>query len=443
MAVDRRETIAAIATARGAGGIGIIRLSGPRVPELARHLLGRSPQPRHAHYAHLRDAQGELIDSGLLLYFPAPASFTGEDVLELQLHGSPPLLQRLLRELHRLGARPARAGEFTERAFLNGKLDLVQAEAVADLIAAGSEAAARAAQRSLQGEFSLRVQALVEATIALRVRVEAAIDFADEEIESLAPQALGRALDELDARLEALAQQARQGQRLADGLHVALLGRPNVGKSSLLNALAADERAIVTSRPGTTRDVLRETVRIDGVELTLADTAGLRETCDPIEHEGIRRARAEAGRADLVLLVLGERDEGAEEALAERIDRIVVHNKIDLSGAAARIERREGIEHVYLSAHSGEGLALLKACMAARMQVDAEGSFSARERHVLALARAREELAQARSAHQRLVSPELTAEHLRRVQQALGEITGAFSTEDLLGRIFANFCIGK
>src|SRR5690554_5594280 len=288
--MQHNDTIAAIATPPAAGGIGVIRVSGPQAAAIAAHCLGRQPTPRHAHYAQLRDAQGELIDSGLLLWFPGPASFTGEDVLELQMHGSRPLLHALLRELYRLGARPARPGEFSERAFLNGKIDLAQAEAIADLIGAGSEAAARAAQRSLQGEFSRMVGQLVEDTIGLRVSVESAIDFSDEDIEMLSPAALLQRLDALREQLEQVLDAARRGQRLRDGLHVVILGPPNAGKSSLLNALAADERAIVTEQAGTTRDLLRETIEIDGIELTLVDTAGLREAEDLIEREGIRRA---------------------------------------------------------------------------------------------------------------------------------------------------------
>lgn len=441
MAAHRTDTIAAIATPPGAGGIGVIRVSGPKVPGIAATLLGRAPAPRHAHYAVLRDEAGEVQDTGLLLHFPEPASFTGEHVLELQVHGSRPVLHALLQRLYALGARPARPGEFSERAFLNGKLDLAQAEAIADLIGAGSQAAARAAQRSLQGVFSHQVQALVEDVIASRVRVEAAIDFADEDIESLAPATLRAAVDALTLRLERLLADARRGQRLTDGLHVVILGRPNAGKSSLLNALAADERAIVTAQPGTTRDLLRETIVIDGVELTLVDTAGLRESTDPVEREGIRRARAEAGNADLVVQVLSG-DEDAD-AVPAGTRCVIVHNKIDLSGAAARRDIVDGVEHLYLSARSGEGLDLLRESLRRHAGADTEGAFSARARHVDALRRAGAHLADARTALAGAAAWEIAAEELRQAQAALGEITGAFGVEDLLGRIFANFCIGK
>lgn len=443
MAAHRTDTIAAIATPPGAGGIGVIRMSGPEVPDIAAMLLGRKPEPRHAHYVVLRDEAGEVLDTGLLLHFPAPASFTGEHVLELQVHGSRPVLHALLQRAYALGARAARAGEFSERAFLNGKLDLAQAEAIADLIGAGSQAAARAAQRSLQGVFSKQVGALVEDVIALRVQVEAAIDFADEEIEALAPAALCAGVDAVMLRLDALLEAARRGQRLTDGLHVVILGRPNAGKSSLLNALAADERAIVTAQAGTTRDLLRETIVIDGVELTLVDTAGLRDSQDPIEREGIRRAHAEAAHADLIMQVLGDDQAMDGMAVPGETPVLIVHNKIDLSGATARREVCGGIEHLYVSARSGAGLDLLRESLRRHAGADIEGAFSARARHVDALRRAGLHLTESRVALVQAAAWEIAAEELRQVQAALGEITGAFGVEDLLGRIFANFCIGK
>lgn len=444
MAADRADTIAAIATPPGAGGIGVIRVSGPLAGTVARQLLGRQPQPRHAHYLTLRDSRGEILDTGLLLYFAGPASFTGEDVVELHLHGSRPVLRMALRRLEDLGVRQARAGEFSERAFLNDKLDLAQAEAIADLIAAGSEAAARAAQRSLQGEFSRTVEDLSEAVIALRVRVEAAIDFADEDIEALAPARLRSGLDALLARLDRLRETADRGRRLVDGLHVVILGPPNVGKSSLLNALAADERAIVTPQAGTTRDLLRETVLVDGVELTLVDTAGLRDSTDPIEQEGIRRARLEAGNADLVLQLVESGKDGTDPWIAPAgIPGIVIHTKIDLDAQAPRREWREAVEHIHLSARTGAGLELLRQSLAQRAGGDAQGSFSARARHVEALDRTRSHLLAAGASLVDTSAWELAAEDLRLAHASLGEITGAMSSDALLGRIFANFCIGK
>ncbi|MBP7623923.1 MAG: tRNA uridine-5-carboxymethylaminomethyl(34) synthesis GTPase MnmE, partial [Xanthomonadales bacterium] len=299
-----RDTIAAVATAPGAGGIGIVRLSGADAAGIARRLCGVDVQPRHAHYAKLRDAESDLIDRGLVLWFPGPHSFTGEDVVELQIHGAPVVLARLLARCIELGARPARAGEFSERAFLNGKIDLAQAEAIADLIAAQSEAQARAALRSLQGEFSARVQVLLKSLIDARLHVEAAIDFPEEEIDFLADGQILAKLDTIAGSLDTLLRDAERGQRLRDGLHAVIIGAPNAGKSSLLNALAGSDRAIVTDIAGTTRDLLREAVNIDGIEITLVDTAGLRESPDVIESEGIRRARSELARADLALLVL-------------------------------------------------------------------------------------------------------------------------------------------
>ncbi|WP_291183119.1 tRNA uridine-5-carboxymethylaminomethyl(34) synthesis GTPase MnmE [Dokdonella sp.] len=442
------ETIAAVASAPGVGGVGVLRVSGPLAPTIARTLLGREPRPRHAHYAAFRDVAGDPIDRGLLLFFPTPRSYTGEDVLELHTHGSPVVLRLLLARTLELGARHARPGEFSERAFLNGKLDLAQAEAVADLVASGSAAAARAAQRSLDGEFSERVHALVEAVVRLRVWIEAAIDFPEDEIDFLATPELAADLAALRTRLDELLAATRRGVRLADGLHVVIVGRPNVGKSSLMNALSRSERAIVTDVAGTTRDVLRETIDLDGVALTLVDTAGLREAGDHVEREGIRRARAELERADLAILVSDDAHVANDlDLLAElppEVERLVVHNKIDLAGDHPRVEQREGRTHLWLSAKSGAGLDRLAAELKRRAGVeDAGGAFSARARHVAALERARARLAAADDALNRQRAGELAAEELRQVQQFLGEITGEFSSDDLLGEIFASFCIGK
>ncbi|MEP7043698.1 MAG: tRNA uridine-5-carboxymethylaminomethyl(34) synthesis GTPase MnmE [Dokdonella sp.] len=443
------DTIAAVASAFGAGGVGVLRISGEHAGRIAQTLLGRAAQARHAHYTALRDRDGAVIDRGLLLWFPAPHSYTGEDVLELQTHGSPIVLRLLLARVIELGARRARAGEFSERAFLNGKLDLAQAEAVADLISSGSEAAARAAQRSLEGVFSQRVNALTAEVVRLRSYIEAAIDFPDEDIDFLAAPQLARELSELRRQLAELLASARRGVRLADGLHVVIVGRPNVGKSSLLNALAASERAIVTEIAGTTRDVLRETIDLDGIALTLVDTAGLREAGDVVEREGIRRARAELERADLALLVTD--DEHANEDLAlltelpAQAARIVVHNKIDLVEAEPRQATLAEAEHVWLSARSGEGLDLLVAELKrhAGFGESSDGAFSARARHVAALERAADLLAAADDALRVQHAGEFAAEELRHVQHALGEITGEFSSDDLLGSIFSSFCIGK
>lgn len=447
-AIGPSDTIAAVASASGIGGVGVLRLSGPLAPAIARTLLGREPRERYAHYAAFRDADGGLIDRGLLLAFRAPRSYTGEDVLELQTHGSPVVLRLLLARVIELGARHARPGEFSERAFLNGKLDLAQAEAVADLVASGSATAARAAQRSLDGEFSQRVRALVEAVVRLRVWIEAAIDFPEDEIDFLAAPQLAVDLAALRAQLAELLAAARRGVRLADGLHVVIVGRPNVGKSSLLNALAASERAIVTDVAGTTRDVLRETLELDGIALTLVDTAGLRDAVDVVEREGIRRARAELGRADLAILVSDDAHAHEDLALlsglpAEAVP-LVVHNKIDLDAAPPRAERREARLHLWLSARSGVGLdALVDELRRHAGGAQGDGAFSARARHVAALERARDHLALAADALERQRAGELAAEELRQVQHALGEITGEFSSDDLLGEIFASFCIGK
>jgi len=448
--VSQADTIAAIATAPGAGGLGVVRVSGPLASVIARRLYGRAPRSRHAHYCAFRDVEGAVIDRGLLLWFPAPRSFTGEDVLELQAHGSPVVLRMLVARMVELGARHARPGEFSERAFLNGKLDLVQAEAVADLIASGSQAAARAAQRSLDGEFSTRVGTLARAIVELRSHVEAALDFPDEDIDFLAAPELRQQLARVRAGLDDLLAAARRGVRLADGLHVVIIGHPNVGKSSLLNALAASERAIVTDIAGTTRDVLRETIDLDGMSLTLVDTAGLRESGDRVEQEGIRRARTELERADLVLVMVDETVAPDDVAALERglpagVVHMVVHNKIDRGHAVPRAAVDGGVTHLWLSARSGAGLDLLAAELKrhAGHSEGTEGAFTARARHVAALERARAHFQAGEAILASGAGGELTAEELRQAHQALGEITGEFTPDDLLGAIFSTFCIGK
>ncbi|MDA3913532.1 MAG: tRNA uridine-5-carboxymethylaminomethyl(34) synthesis GTPase MnmE, partial [Oleiagrimonas sp.] len=385
------ETIAAIATARGVGGIGVVRVSGPNVPTLAEHLLGHKPAPRHASLCRFLEADGTQIDHGLLLYFPAPASYTGEHVLELQGHGSHVLMDLLLKRVCTLGARLARPGEFTERAFLNGKLDLAQAEAVADLVASRSLAAARAAMRSLEGVFSEQVHALQQQLVALRVHIEAAIDFPEEEIDFLADPAISEHMRNVQESLDTLLKAARRGVRLNDGLSVAIIGRPNVGKSSLMNALAGSERAIVTEIAGTTRDVVREHLDLDGTAIELLDTAGLRDSDDPVEREGVRRAREHMAHADLALLVTDAThamdDRILFAGLAQGSVRVVVVNKIDVSGQEPRVEL-VGEEHwLWLSARTGEGMTLLRKLLQRHAGSDMEGAFSARRRHVLALER--------------------------------------------------------
>ncbi len=451
-----QDTIAAVATATGRGGVGIIRVSGPRARAMAITLGGREPKPRYAHYGPLFADSGDVLDEGLLLFFPGPHSFTGEDVLELQGHGGPVVLDMLLRRCLQLGARMARPGEFSERAFLNDKLDLAQAEAIADLIEASSEQAARNALRSLQGEFSRRVHALTEKLIGLRIYVEAAIDFPEEEIDFLADGHVLSQLDVVRQELAGVLREAGQGALLRDGMTVVIAGRPNAGKSSLLNALAGREAAIVTDIAGTTRDVLREHIHIDGMPLHVVDTAGLRDTHDQVERIGVERALKAIGEADRILLVVDSTAPEADDPFAlwpEFLEQrpnphkvTLIRNKADLSGETVGLETCvDGHVTLTLSARGLEGLDLLrehlKACMG--YEQTSEGSFSARRRHLQALQQASASLEHGRSQLTVLGAGELLAEDLRMAQQALGEITGAFTPDDLLGRIFSSFCIGK
>lgn len=441
------ELIAAIATPPGRGGIGIIRLSGSNLPQLAEQLLGQLTHPRTASHRLFRAQDGSILDDGLALFFPAPHSFTGEDVLELQGHGGVVVLDMVLKRCLELGARLARPGEFSERAFLNNKLDLAQAEAIADLIDSSSEQAVRSALRSLQGSFSQAVDKLLTALIELRVYVEAALDFPDEEIDFLADAAVTTRLAIIKRQLAEIFQKAQQGSLLRDGMHLVIVGRPNAGKSSLLNALAGQETAIVTEIAGTTRDVLHERINLDGMPLHVVDTAGLRESHDPVEKIGIERAWREVEKADLVLLLVDDTQAATEEhssilaKLPTSIPVLTVHNKVDLSGKVAG----KHANHLYISAKQGLGLDVLKAELKARMgyQGEREDTFMARRRHLQALGLTQ---AAVERAEQQLVvfnAGELMAEELRLAQDALGQITGKFTSDDLLGEIFSSFCIGK
>lgn len=448
------DTIVAVATAPGRGGVGVVRISGVALDALLPVLCDRPIESRRAVHCRFLEQDGSAIDEGIALYFRAPASFTGEDVIELQGHGGPVVMDMLVRRVMALGARLARPGEFSERAFLNGKLDLVQAEAVADLIAADTEAAARGAMRSLQGEFSKRVESLTDALVSLRVQVESVLDFPDEDVgeaENTGP--LIARLDSLLAAFEALHASVQQGVVLQEGIRVAIAGPPNAGKSRLLNALSGQETAIVTEVAGTTRDVLRETIQLGGVPIHIVDTAGLRDSDDLIEAEGMRRARVEIKRADCVLLVVdSQRDRGKEAreliteefAVCAQDGRLtLVLNKADLSGLSAG-ERSGPVPIQVVSAATGAGLDALRAHLIARAKGNggSAAEFSGRRRHLSALDAAAAHIARAKLNAQRQ-GPELLAEELRQAQRELGAISGVFTTEDLLGEIFSTFCIGK
>ncbi len=446
------DTIVAAATPPGRGGVGVVRISGPKTPEIAATLVGELPEARHATLTHFLDAAGEPIDIGIALFFPGPHSYTGEHVLELQGHGGPVILESLVARCLELGARRARPGEFTERAFHNDKIDLAQAEAVADLIDAGSREAARAAMRSLQGEFSNMVQGLTDALIELRTYVEAAIDFPEEEVDFLADSQLTERLVTVHGHFDAVTAAAGQGRLLRDGLTVVLAGRPNSGKSSLLNRLAGYDAAIVTEIPGTTRDVLRERIDIDGLPLHVLDTAGLRDSDDAVEREGVRRAAAEMSRADRVLFVIDASNDSLGRAFAEERQRLpqdvpvtLIFNKIDIAEGLPMADTVSGPPRIHVSAATGAGLAALrshlKGCVS--FQTAGNGSISARKRHLEALSRARQCVETASRELQQRRAGELVAEELRLAQLALEEVTGVFTADDLLGRIFGSFCIGK
>ncbi len=444
----RPDNIAAIATAPGRGGIGVVRVSGQGLAAMAATLTGRQLTPRFATYTAFLAADGTTLDQGIALFFPAPHSYTGEEVLELQGHGGPAVLQSVLQRSLELGARLAQPGEFTQRAFLNDKMDLAQAESVADLIDATTEQAARSAMRSLQGDFSAAIHKAVSMLIDLRMLVEATLDFPEDEIETgdrwLCAAKLGDLMDEI-ARIEGL---AKQGSILREGAQVVLVGAPNAGKSSLLNRFAGEEVALVSEIPGTTRDSIRQALQVRGVPLHLIDTAGLRETTDVVERMGIARTQQALGRADVVLVLLDESQQRAEPEdlaliaqLPAKTPRLYLHNKIDLSAHQPGMELRDEEKHIYLSAKTGAGMDTLQETLLETIGWHQEtGVFMARTRHLQALSAAREHL---HAAKQQLERPELFAEELREAQEALNTITGEFGADDLLGEIFSRFCIGK
>ena len=450
------ETIAAQATAPGRGGVGIIRVSGPKASVVAEQLLGKCPKVRYADYLNFNDLKGNTLDQGIALFFKGPNSFTGEDVLELQGHGGPIILDMLLKEILQInGVRMAKPGEFSEQAFLNDKLDLTQAEAIADLINSNSEQAARSALHSLQGDFSKLVHQLVEDVIHLRMYVEAAIDFPEEEIDFLADEKVLISLKGIITRVEDVQQQAKQGSIIREGMRVVIAGRPNAGKSSLLNALSGKDTAIVTDIEGTTRDVLSEQIHIDGMPLHIIDTAGLRESPDKVEQIGIERAWAEIAKADRVILMVDSATSEQENPrdfwpeffaqLPEKMGVTIVRNKADLSGATTGLSGDTEHPSITISAKSGDGINDLKDHLKTIMgyQGSTEGGFMARRRHLVALEAAHNHLQTGLDQLESYVAGEILAEELRICQQSLNEITGEFTSDDLLGKIFSSFCIGK
>lgn len=448
MDIEQLETIAAIATPPGNGGVGIIRISGCLVTEIAKQLTSKTLSPRTAQFTAFLDQNRSTIDSGLALFFPAPASYTGEDVLELHAHGGSVVLIMLLRRVLALGARLARPGEFTERAFLNNKLDLAQAEAIADLITSSTEQSVRSAQRSMQGVFSEQINHLITELTELRIYIEAAIDFVDEEIDFLTDGVVEDRLISLIRQLEEIQLTARQGRLLHDGMTVVLAGKPNAGKSSLLNALAGHDAAIVTDIAGTTRDVLRERIQIDGMPLHIIDTAGLRESTNAVEQEGIRRAYEEIRKADKVLLLIDINDaepQSVQDCIPDKPDVTFIYNKIDLLGKQPEIKNTASGTQIYLSIKTGAGMDLLTQHLKHSVGYNdaSENTFIARTRHLEALRKAQELTQNALLQLQTNLASELIAEDLRQAQQTLSEITGEFTTDDLLGKIFSSFCIGK
>ena len=452
----QKDTIVAQATPIGRGGVGILRVSGPLAENVAKAVVGKTLKPRLANYLPFKDVDGTTLDQGIALFFKAPNSFTGEDVLELQGHGGQIVLDLLLKRILQVkGVRLAKPGEFSEQAFLNDKLDLAQAEAIADLIDASSEQAARSALKSLQGEFSNKVNQLVEQVIYLRTYVEAAIDFPDEEIDFLADGKIEGHLNEIIAQLDNVRREARQGSILREGMKVVIAGRPNAGKSSLLNALAGREAAIVTDIAGTTRDVLREHIHIDGMPLHIIDTAGLRDATDEVERIGITRAWNEIEQADRVLLMLDSSDPASndlEKVRSEFLAKLpanlpvtIIRNKTDLSGEGESIQEENGYTIIRLSAQTQQGVDFLREHLKQSMgyQTGTEGGFLARRRHLEALEKAAEHLQAGHIQLTQFYAGELLAEELRLVQNCLSEITGQFTSDDLLGNIFSSFCIGK
>ncbi len=448
--IETPDTIAAIATASGNGGVGIIRLSGNNAKAIALNLTThKTLTPRFAHFSSFYEDQTQVLDSGICLFFPSPASYTGEDVIEIQAHGGAVVLEMLLRRVLALGARLANAGEFTERAFLNNKLDLTQAEAIADLIESSTEQSVRSAQKSMQGVFSEQINALVDELTQLRIYVEAAIDFVDEEIDFLGDGMVETKITTLSKKIQTIQKTAEQGRLLRDGMTVVLAGKPNAGKSSLLNALAGYEAAIVTNIAGTTRDVLRERIQLEGMPLHIIDTAGLRHSDNPIEQEGIRRARQELIKADCIVLLIDVKEKKTDiellNSLPKNIPLITVYNKIDLiNQSSQRKDTITGCE-IYLSLKPEKGLDLLKDKLKQSMgyRETSDTVFIARRRHIEALNRANEFVENALNQLQTTMAGELVAEDLRQAQNSLAEITGTVSSDDLLGKIFSSFCIGK